>query len=131
MSDELVSQTKEQKDPYHAKGSDFKAPKGGKQGDMAGQKNQLCPGVDSPRHCEDGGKGESGYGTPTEWNSGGRSGHVSGSFSVGQASGGEAGSSVSHPCSVNLESGQSEAAGYKQTRVKETPMAYGNIPGRN
>lgn len=129
--DSLVPMTPEMKDPYRAKASEFKAPKGGKYGDTPGEKDQLCSGVDSPRHCEDSGAGESGAGTPTDWTSGGRAGHVSGAFPVGQAQGGEAGSGgASTPCSVDLQSGQTEVAGYKQTVAKETPKAYASVPSR-
>lgn len=114
---QLVELGKNLADPYHTTGSDFPSAGGTGQGDKPGY-NQLTPSVSSPRNVEDAGMGESGAGTPTDWQSGGRSGHVASSFKVGQSSA-EQGSADGFSLSVNLQDGTIDSKSYKPTKVKE------------
>ena len=137
---ELEPQTPHQVDTYHVKGSDFPvsnvAAATGQSGAhgtaeganaLAAQSENQC----GPRHIEDGGPGSKGSGTPTTWESGGRSAKVSSAFPIKKNSGeSESGgtSSVGASESVNLSTGLVEAKGYSSTRVKETPEKKVSIP---
>lgn len=83
----LVSQTAQQIDSYHAKGSDFSVKKVKAATDQSGERGMsegqdmlatLSENQEGPRHCEDGGSMK-----PTEWQSGGRSKTVAKCFPVG------------------------------------------------
>jgi hypothetical protein len=137
--DDLVPMTPMQFDPYKTKGSDFPVAdvddatgQSGAHGTaegtdmLASQSENQC----GPRHLEDGGPGPKGSGSPTSWESGGRSGKIASAFPV-RVNKGEAnqeGGEISIPESVNLATGMIEAKGYSQTRVKEVPEGKASIP---
>jgi hypothetical protein len=137
--DQMVPMTPMQFDPYKTKGSDFPVTdvdegtgQGGAHGTaegtdmLASQSENQC----GPRHLEDGGPGPKGSGTPTSWESGGRSGKIASAFPV-RVSKGEAnqeGGETSIPESVNLATGMIEAKGYKATKVGEVHEGKVSIP---
>lgn len=137
---DLVSQTPMQHDPYRAKPSDFPVSGSDKldgQGSGAhgfsSGKDELAkqsPNQIGPRHVEDGGPGPKGSGTPTSWQSGGRSGTVASNFPVGKNSGesNSGASSLSISESINLQTGKIQ--GPSQTRVGEVPESKVHIPSR-
>ena len=136
--DELVPLTPMQHDPYKVKGSDFPVSgvdaatgQSGAQGKAEGQDMLAAQSENQcgPRFLEDGGPGPKGSGTPTGWESGGRSAKIAAAFPVKTASG-EAGTSVSMAESVDLKTGMISAKGYSATRVGETPEQKVSIPGR-
>lgn len=118
--DSLIDLGKSQADPYHATGSDFPVSSGAAAGSSQGH-NQLIEDSTNqcgPRYIEDSGPGESGAGTPTDWQSGGRAGHVSSNFKVSQSSA-EQGTGSAFSLSVNLQDGTIDSKSYKATKVKE------------
>lgn len=124
----LVSQSDSQRDPYKVTGSDFSAKEvnaatgqDGAYGASEGH-NQLAAQSENqvgPRYIEDGGAG-SGPGTPTDWESGGRSAKVAAAFPVKTSKGD--GSSVSLEYGVDCTTG-------KITGGSRT--AYGEVPDHN
>lgn len=135
--DELVSMNEMQKDPYRVKGSDFSVSnvsaatgQSGTHGTaegidkLAAQSENQC----GPRHIEDGGRG-SGSGTPTAWESGGRSGKVSSAFPV-KRNDAESAPSVASFESVDLKTGKIMAKGGSSTRVGEVAENKVSIPSR-
>lgn len=131
--DKLIPETLEQKDPYRAKGSDFPVKnvmaRHGQSGShgtaegmdaLAHQSETQC-GV---RHNEDGGAGEHGSGTPSEWGKGGKQFTVE----VNKGESEEEGKETSIPESVNLMTGYLE--GGSRTRVQEVPQYNVKIPSR-
>ena len=127
--DKLVPLTVGEGDPYRVKGSDFPNKGGSGMGGKVGHDDLLSESElqVGPRHNEDGGMGEGGYGTPTQWNSGGRSPKVSAGFPVSKnkGEGDESPTSVSIPEGVDLISGKLTCSGYKETPAMETPQ--GNV----
>jgi len=123
--DKLVEQYPTQMDPYRVRGTDFPNKGGSGTGSKPGHDDLLSESElqVGPRHNEDGGAGEGGYGTPTEWNSGGRSPKVSAGFPVGKnkGEGDEPATSVSIAEGVDLISGKLTCSGYTETAVEETP----------
>jgi hypothetical protein len=118
-------------DPYRVKGSDFPNKGGSGVGGKPGH-DDLCPESGnqvSPRFVEDGGEGEGGYGTPTEWQSGGRSKTVAANFPVGmnKGEGDEPAEKVDAGVSVDLVSGKVGVSGYKPTPVDEVGGPYVSI----
>lgn len=129
--DKLVELYPAQMDPYRVKGSDFPNKGGSGVGGKPGH-DDLCPEAgnqEAPRHAEDPGAGEDGYGTPSDWQSGGRSKHVAASFPVGKNKGEseDTPSKVSIPEGVDLISGKLTCSSYKETVVDETPEASVSI----
>ena len=129
--DKLVPLTIGEGDPYRVKGSDFPNKGGSGMGSKVGHDDLLSESElqCGPRHNEDGGMGDGGYGTPTQWNSGGRSPKVSAGFPVGKnkGEGDESPSKVSIPEGVDLISGKLTCSGYSETPVDETPQANVSI----
>ena len=127
--DKLIVLTVAESDPYRIKGSDFPNHGGTGMGGKVGHDDLLSESElqVGPRHNEDGGAGEGGYGTPTQWNSGGRSPKVSAGFPVAKNKGEaeESSVSVSIPEGVDLISGKLTCASYKETPVDEVPQ--GNV----
>lgn len=136
--DEMVKQTIQQVDTYHAKPSEFPI-KGGGGGKSVSDQSSGGHGSSSghdemthascgPRHLQDGGPGASGAGTPSIW------GHEAsvGPIEKNSGEGGSDGlSTVSTPETVNLVTGHIEVAGYSATPVHETPEKHTPIPPRN
>lgn len=129
--DKLIEQYPTQMDPYRVRGTDFPNKGGSGAGPKPGHDDLLSESElqTGPRHNEDAGAGEGGYGTPTQWNSGGRSPKVSAGFPVSKNKGedDEPSTSVSIPESVDLISGKLTCSGYKETPADETPQANVSI----
>lgn len=137
--DDLVPLTPMQHDPYRAKASDFPVGavdaatgQGGAHGKaegmdmLASQSENQC----GPRHLEDSGPGPKGSGTPTGWESGGRSAKIASAFPI-RTSGGEAmaeGGEIAIAEFVDLKTGMIGAKGYGSTRVKEVQEKKVSIP---
>jgi hypothetical protein len=131
VQDELFPLSLGEADPYRVKGSDFPNKGGSGMGPKPGH-DVLCPETgnqEAPRHAEDPGPGEGGYGTPSNWQSGGRSGIVAASFPVGKnkGEGEESPSKMSIAEGVDCVTGKLTCAGYKETSVEETPEASVSI----
>jgi len=129
--DVLIAMGAQQIDPYRARGGDFpvkavdaKTGQSGAHGTAEGM-DKLAEYTENqcgPRYAEDGGPGSSGAGTPTEWNSGGRSARVASSFPI-ETNKGESSSMATTPSlaeSLNLQTGMIEVKGYSPTKMKET-----------
>lgn len=136
----LESQLGSQVDNYHAKGSDFPvkaiSAATGQDGGAAGSSEgkdalaTLSGHQESPRSVEDG--DAEGSGGPSGWSEGSRSSRIAAAFPIEASKGesNEAGGETPVKVYVDLESGQFCVDGYEQTRLKETPKAYGQIPAR-
>jgi len=125
--DKLVPLTVGEGDPYRVKGSDFPNKGGSGMGGKPAH-DDLCPESGNqvgPRHAEDGGPGEGGYGTPSEWQSGGRSKTVAAAFPVSKNKGesDQSPDKVSIPEGVDFISGKLTCSGYKETPADETPQS--------
>lgn len=118
---QLIELSKSLSDTYHTTGSDFPNKGGSGMGDKPGY-NSLTPSVESARDVEDAGMGESGAGTPTEWQSGGRSAGVARAFPIGKSKGESSESSPTADAfslSVDLQDGRIDSGSYKATKVME------------
>jgi hypothetical protein len=129
--DKLFPMTLGERDPYSVRGNDFPNKGGSGVGSKPGH-DDLCPESGNqvgPRYCEDGGEGEGGYGTPTEWQSGGRSKTVAAAFPVGKnkGEGDESPEKVSIAEGVDFVSGKLTCSAYKETPADETPEASVSI----
>lgn len=140
--DQLVPQSPMQHDPYKVRGTDFSVTnvmaatgQSGSHGTAEG-KDQLATNSsnqDGPRFIEDGGPGPKGSGTPTSWESGGRSGKIASAFPVKRNDGESGSGGVSSTAafeSVDLATGKISAKGYSATRVGEVPENKVSIPSR-
>ena len=105
--DKLVEETLEQKDPYKAKGEDFKVKLSGKKGDAVAKDKVIESDLlGSPRDSESASKGG-----PSEWGKGGKS------FPV--ATNDEGSTALDEPCGVDLEGGSITCKGHTKTKAGE------------
>lgn len=128
--DSLIPLLPMQQDPYRARPDDFPinevdefTKQGGAIGAASGKDDlaKLNLQQQGPRHVEDGGPGSSGAGTPTEWNSGGRSARVAAAFPITRG----AGESNSKGGQVGIEEYVDLQTGY--VRGGSTPTRVGEI----
>lgn len=138
--DDLVPQTSEQKDPYHAKPSEFpvkavnaRTGQSGAYGLSSGYNELATYGAnqEGPRYAEDDGPGEYGSGTPVPGNRGAR---VASGFII-EVNKGESNSDTGEIGimeSVNLQTGHIEGgSGGVVQYVPEEKVSVGAPPSRN
>jgi hypothetical protein len=138
--DDLVPLTPMQHDPYKAKPENWPVKdvdsgdgQSGSHGTAVGANAlaSLSENQCGPRHIEDSGPGPKGSGTPTGWESGGRSAKIASNFPI-QTNKGEAnqeGGETSISEFVDLKTGYI-GAGTSRTRVQEVPEKSVSIPSK-
>lgn len=136
--DELVPLTAGQKDPYSAKASDFSVNKvtpgtgqdTGEHGMAEGQDMLAAQGEQQcgPRYIESSGPGPHGSGTPTTWESGGRSGKIASNFPMSKNE--DRSTAVDISEGVDFKTGKIVVKGYSETRVDEVGESKVKIPSR-